>query len=139
MADQLPKAPDQFDRELDFSWIWKFLGAIGLTAVVMFVAMWFMSDFFDKRLADAQPEGSPLLEVGQTTVPPLPHLQVESYTDWAEMRAVQDHENATYGWEDRETGRVRVPVDQAMAEIATHGLPEFAPTGDGTLEGDASR
>ena len=70
MADQLPKSPDQFDRELDFAWIWKFLGVIAGTTVVMFVAMWFMSDFIDKRMADAQPEGSPLLEVGQTTVPP---------------------------------------------------------------------
>jgi hypothetical protein len=64
---------------------------------------------------------------------------VESYTDWAEMKSAQDHELSTYGWEDRETGRVRIPVEEAMAEIATHGLPEFMPTGDGTLEGDASR
>ena len=139
MADQLPKAPDQFDRELDFGWIWKFLGAIGIVSVLMFAAMWFMSDFLDQRLADAQPEGSPLLEVGQTTVPPEPHLQVESYADWAEMKAAQDHELGTYGWEDRGTGRVRVPVEEAMARIADQGLPAFEATGDGTLEGDQSR
>lgn len=134
MAEQLPKSPDQFDRELDFGWIWKFLGVIGGTTVVMFVAMWFLSDVLDQRLADSQPEGSPLLEVGQTTIPPEPHLQAESYADWAEMQTAQDHENATFGWVDRDAGRVRVPVAEAMDRIATEGLPTFEATGDGTLE-----
>ena len=138
MADQLPKAPDQFDRELDFPWIWKFLGAIAALTVVMFVAMWFLSDFLDERPTVARTDSSPLLEAGQTTLPPEPHLQVESYTDWAEMQAAQDHENATYGWVDRDANRVRVPVAEAMDEIARRGLPVFEPTGDGTLpEGEA--
>ena len=80
MAEQLPKTPDQFDRELDFSWIFKFMGVIAVTAIVMFVAMWYLSGYFDQRLADAQPDGSPLLERGQTTVPPKPHLQTEIAT-----------------------------------------------------------
>ena len=133
MAEQLPKAPDQFDRELDFSWIFKFMGVIAVTAIVMFVAMWYMSGFLDQRLADAQPDGSPLLERGQTTVPPEPHLQTESYADWAEMKTAQDHELSTYGWVDRDAGRVRVPVEDAMHRIASEGLPRFEPTGDGTL------
>ena len=135
MADQLPKAPDQFDRELDFAWIWKFMGVIGFVTVAMFVAMWFFSGMLDQRLEAAQPEGSPLLQAGETTVPPMPHLQVESYADWAEMKAAQDHELATFGWVDREAGRVRVPVEEAMAAIAKDGLPVFEPTGDGTLQG----
>ena len=118
MAEQLPKAPDQFDRELDFSWIFKFMAVIAATAVAMFVAMWFMSGFLDQRLAESQPEGSPLLEPGQTTIPPEPHLQTESYTDWAHMRTAQDRELATYGWVDRDAGRVRVPIEDAMNHIA---------------------
>ena len=136
MAEQLPKAPDQFDRELDFAWIWKFLGAIAATTVVMFVAMWFFSGYLDRRLERSQPEGSPLLQTGQTTVPPEPHLQVESYADWSAMKAAQDHELATYGWVDRDAGRVRVPVSKAMDEIARHGIPTFQVTGDGTLQAE---
>jgi len=136
MAEQLPKSPDEFDRELDFGWITKFMLVIGGTAVAMFVAMWFLSGFLDQRLADAQPEGSPLLETGQTTVPPQPHLQIESYADWAEMKAAQDHELATYGWVDREENRVRIPVLDAMDQIAHDGLPVFEATGDGTLSED---
>ena len=34
MAEQLPKTPDQFDRELDFSWIFKFMGVIAVTAII---------------------------------------------------------------------------------------------------------
>lgn len=134
MAEQLPKAPDQFDRELDFGWITKFMIVIGVVTVVAFASMWYLGVFLDQRLADAQPEGSPLLERGQTTLPPLPHLQVQSYADWAAMKAAQDHTLATYGWVDQAEGRVRVPVRDAMAEIAAYGLPTFAATGDGTLD-----
>ena len=139
MADQLPKAPDQFDRELDFPWIWKFLGVIAFVTVAMFVAMWFLSVALDERVGRSQPEASPLLQAGQTTVPPEPHLQVESYTDWAEMQAAQDRQNATYGWVDRDANRVRVPVAEAMDEIARRGLPVFEPTGDGTLQEETAQ
>jgi hypothetical protein len=136
MADQqLPKAPNQFDRELDFPWIIKFLSVIGVVTIVMFVGMWLLTGYLDNRLAEVEAtrDTSPLLAPGQTTVPPKPHLQSEPYGDWARMKAAQDRELSTYGWVDRESGRVRVPVDEAMAEIAEHGLPSFEATGDGTL------
>ncbi|RKZ11913.1 hypothetical protein DRQ53_07095 [bacterium] len=139
MAEQLPKAADQFDRELDFSWITKFMVALVLVTVGAFGTMWLMSTFIDDRMAASQPEGSPLLEPGQTTTPPLPHLQVSSYTDWTEMKAAHDHELATYGWIDQSAGRVRIPITNAMDDIAAHGLPVFEATGDGTLETGGAR
>lgn len=135
MADQLPRTPDQFDRELDFSWILKFMSVIAVVTIVMFFGMWALSGFLDDRLAEveASRDTSPLLQPGETTVPPRPHLQTGSYTDWAAMKAAQDHELATYGWVDRGEGRVRVPVETAMDAIAHDGLPTFEATGDGTL------
>lgn len=133
MAEQLPRTPDQFDRELDFGWITKFMIVLALVTIASFVAMWYMGVFLDHRLADAEPEGSPLLERGVTTIPPLPHLQVESYTAWPAMKSEQDHVLSVYTWEDQSTGRVRIPVEQAMQDIAAHGLPRFKAVGDGTL------
>ena len=135
MAEQLPKAPDQFDRELDFGFIIKFMAVIGAVTIAMFVAMWLLSGFLDERLAavEADRDSSPLLTPGETTVPPRPHLQTESYTDWARMKEEQDRENATYGWVDESDGRVRIPVQEAMDAIARDGLPTFEATGDGTL------
>ena len=133
MADQLPKAPDQFDRELDFGWMGKaMLGIVAIT-IAAFVGIWLFSGVLEDYLARGDEQSSPLFAPGQTTVPPKPHLQIESYTDWTEMKSAQDHELNSYGWVDRGEGRVRVPVQDAMDQIAAHGLPNFEATGDGTL------
>ena len=133
MADQLPKAPDQFDRELDFSWMGKAMLSIVLITIVAFLGIWPFSGALRNYLARGDKQSSPLLAPGQTTLPPEPHLQIESYTDWSEMKAAQDHELNSYGWVAESQGRVRVPVQDAMDQIAAHGLPNFEATGDGTL------
>lgn len=135
MAEQLPQRPDEFDRELDFGFIIKFMSVIAAVTVVVFLGMWLLSGFLENRLTriEATVDTSPLLEPGKTTTPPEPHLQTQPYADWAEMEASQNHVLATYGWEDESAGRVRIPVSEAMDEIARHGLPTFEATGDGTL------
>lgn len=136
MAEQLPKAPDQFDRELDFGFITKFMGVIAAVTVAMFFGMWLLSGYLDDQIGKTEAgreDISPLLAPGQTTVPPEPHLQSEPYADWAHMKAEQDHILATFGWVERGDGRVHIPVTDAMADIAAHGLPTFEATGDGTL------
>jgi hypothetical protein len=133
MADQLPKAPDQFDRELDFGWMTRAMLVIVVVMIVAFFGIWQLSGLLKSHLAAGDEETSPLLAPGQTTQPPEPHLQVESYADWAEMKSAQDRELRSYSWVDKKEGRVRIPVQAAMEQIALHGLPSFEATGDGTL------
>ena len=133
MADQLPRSPDQFDRELNFRWINRFMIGLTILTVVVFVGLWQLAGPLKNYLASGDAEDSPLLAPGQTALPPEPHLQVESYADWAEMETAQDMELDGYGWVDEREGRVRIPVQEAMDRIATHGLPSFEATGDGSL------
>jgi hypothetical protein len=133
VADQLPESPDQFDRELDFGWINKFMIGLTVLVVVSFVGLWLLSEPLKNYLASGDAEDSPLLAPGQTVLPPQPHLQVESYADWAEMETAQDLELDSYGWVEEGAGRVRIPVQEAMDQIAEHGLPSFESTGDGSL------
>ena len=46
---------------------------------------------------------------------------------------MKEAELAREGWVEEREGRVRIPVQEAMDQIATHGLPSFEATGDGSL------
>jgi len=60
----------------------------------------------------APPEGVPLLQSDETAA-----------QDIKDLRAEEEAHSTTYGWSDRKSGHVRVPIDQAMAEIEKEGLP----------------
>lgn len=62
-----------------------------------------------------------------STTPPGPRLQINEAHDAAEFR---DRETAllnTYGWVDRTTGVVRIPVERAMDLLVERGLPAPPP------------
>jgi hypothetical protein len=55
--------------------------------------------------------------------PPAPRLQVDPPADLAALRATEAAQLSSYGWEDRTTGVVRIPIDRALALTAERGLP----------------
>ncbi len=52
--------------------------------------------------------------------PPPPNLSA--------FRAQEDALLASYGWVDKDLGRVRIPLAEAMRIVAERGLPSFLPT-----------
>jgi hypothetical protein len=52
-----------------------------------------------------------------------PPLLADAPKDLAAMRAEENKILTTYGWTDREAGRVRIPIDRAMALLLERGLP----------------
>lgn len=59
---------------------------------------------------------------------PAPRLQVVPANDMANWRAYEQHELDTYGWVDRGTGVVRIPIDEAIKLTAQRlGKPERRP------------
>ena len=54
---------------------------------------------------------------------PEPRLQVAPQVDRTTMRAHEDEELKTYGWVDRKTGVVRIPIERAMDLLVRKGLP----------------
>jgi hypothetical protein len=57
------------------------------------------------------------------TLPPEPRLQVHPVVDLDRMREEQNAMLNSYGWVDRATGKVRVPIDRAMEMLMQKGLP----------------
>lgn len=59
------------------------------------------------------PKAAPLAP-GPGRVPPMPRLQVAPTTDLDQLRAEQTRQLAQYGWIDPMTGRVHIPIEEAM-------------------------
>jgi hypothetical protein len=53
--------------------------------------------------------------------PPAPRLQSAPRRDLVAYDSAERRQLRTYGWSDRAQGRVRVPIDQAMRQVAAQG------------------
>ena len=72
--------------------------------------------------------GEPLATfVGPGVLPPAPRLQTDPHLDLKRLRAAEDSLLGHYGWVNRDSGLVRIPVDRALAIVADRGLPLHGP------------
>jgi hypothetical protein len=55
--------------------------------------------------------------------PPFPRLQISSRLELQQFRAREDQELTNYGWINRTTGIVRIPIERAMNLVLQKGLP----------------
>ncbi|HEY1604940.1 MAG TPA: hypothetical protein VGF77_05025 [Allosphingosinicella sp.] len=54
-------------------------------------------------------------------LPPAPRLQTAPWRDLAAYEAAERRRLESYGWSDRARGQVRMPVEQAMRQVAAQG------------------
>jgi hypothetical protein len=55
---------------------------------------------------------------------PAPNLVVEPGSDFQPLRSAQEKELNSYGWIDRKSETVRIPIDRAMQLLVERGLPD---------------
>lgn len=67
------------------------------------------------------PAASPF--ASERVLPPEPRLQVNPTVDLNQVRQSQEEILQSYGWVDKATGKVRVPIDRAMDLVLQRGLP----------------
>ncbi len=92
-----------------------------------------------ERGAPRTPPAPPQVKGGEADLRREPPLQVQAPKDLAAMRAEENKILTTYGWTDREAGRVRIPIDRAMALLLERGLPAPAPPVKAPAEPPAKR
>jgi hypothetical protein len=73
----------------------------------------------------------PAITAGQANLPatrlkqfPQPRLEVKPGVSLVQLRAAENADLNSYGWIDRTTGTVRVPIDRAMQLLLDRGLPD---------------
>ncbi|PBB18048.1 hypothetical protein [Mesorhizobium sp. WSM4313] len=55
-----------------------------------------------------------------------PGLQAAPRQDLTAFRAEEDRQLKTLGWVDRNAGIARIPIDDAMWAVVSHGLPDWS-------------
>jgi len=71
---------------------------------------------------------------------PLPRLQIYPVKQWKDFQSAERERLTTYGWMDRSTGAVHIPIDRAIELIAERGVgplpqaPMAVPQGPGAAK-----
>jgi hypothetical protein len=78
--------------------------------------------YFEIREAARVPPAYPLAISRENQLPPEPRLQTNPREDLAELRAKEDEVLMSYGWVDKNTRVVRIPIDEAMKLTLERGL-----------------
>jgi hypothetical protein len=58
----------------------------------------------------------------QPQIPPEPRIEVEPWQQLVNVHAREDHVLSSYAWVDKKDGIVRIPIEQAMDELAKKGV-----------------
>ncbi|MBZ9816234.1 hypothetical protein [Mesorhizobium sp. CA7] len=66
------------------------------------------------------------LPLSANTSPENPDLQTTPQQDLTAFRAEEDRQLKTLGWVDRNAGIARIPIDDAMWAVVSHGLPDWS-------------
>lgn len=92
------------------------------TTVVCQVLVWGMFELFDRQVTREDVPRAPLAApVG--TLPPPPNLLTDEPGNLSTFRHQEDEILSTYGWVDKNSGLVRIPIDRAKALLLQKGLP----------------
>jgi len=59
----------------------------------------------------------------QQQIPPEPRIEVEPWQQLLDVHAREDHVLKSYAWVNKSQGTVRIPINQAIDELAKKGLP----------------
>jgi hypothetical protein len=109
-------------RDVDF----RVVAAAALAVLAAFLAavaaMWPLVAHYARREAERSAPASPLA-AAEPQRPPEPRLQADPAADLAALRASEDARLHGYAWVDRAAGRVRIPIERAMALLAEDGTP----------------
>jgi hypothetical protein len=99
------------------------LFGIALTAVIVGAAV-IASLLIHFKAAEYSRQETPVPRLaGEREATPGPRLQVDANNELRQMRAGEDAVLNSYGWVDKDSGIVRIPIDRAMEILAKKGLP----------------
>src|SRR5262249_29740141 len=110
--------------DADFRWVFRLIVAAGILGIIIWWAVWRFFVDYDNHLAQARRSSFPLAPGPSTALPQVPRLEQLDRMEgdprsnvWKKQR---EHEDtlASYG-ATREKGFVQIPIERAMAYLAT--------------------
>src|SRR5262245_37242265 len=96
------------------------------TAAIIAARFWRFDRSAQKRDARIVEEAG-LQRQEAAIAPPLPRLQVYPVRHWADFQTAERERLETYGWMDRSTGAVHIPIEHAIDLVAERGVGPLPP------------
>jgi hypothetical protein len=123
-----PAVPGYETRDANTSGVLLFIALLATTVVLVLLLAWGLFRHYSVSINNSPPD-SPF--TGVREVPSPPRLQVTPREDLQRILADQQSKLETYGWEDRQAGTVRIPIERAMDLLVQKGLPVATPGSSG--------
>lgn len=99
------------------------LFGIALTAVIVAAAV-ITTLLIHFKAAEQSRQETPVPRLaGEREATPGSRLQVDGNKELRQMRMAEDAVLNSYGWVDKSSGSVRIPIERAMEILAKKGLP----------------
>jgi hypothetical protein len=114
------------DSDVDVWAVGKFGIALVLLSIVALGGLFALFRYFEQAAGGPLPPVSRRYQVDARQRPPAPQLEETPILDLARERAAEDKLLNSYGWVDRASGTVRLPIDRAIDLLAERGLPSRA-------------
>ncbi len=100
-----------------------FAAGVGLFGIIAVALLMSWGAYSASRSLSSSPGSKPLTFTRPDVLPPPPRLQQDPHADLVRLRAAEDSILTTYGWVDRDSGLVRIPIARAMELMVERGLP----------------
>jgi hypothetical protein len=97
-------------------------GLFCLVGVIVILACWGMSHVLTLRYTAREKPAATMAQ--QTEKFPGARLLTQPGSEFGPLHSAQANELNSYGWIDRKSDRVRIPIERAMQLLVERGLPE---------------
>ncbi|MGB9475325.1 MAG: hypothetical protein WCE87_09680 [Candidatus Udaeobacter sp.] len=114
---------DHERKDVDVPSLFAIAFLLFLSCLIIFLVVWGMMHYF-KFHEPTKTAGQPTLPLTSTGEFPKPRLEVRGPVDLTTFRAAEEADLNSYGWINRASGTVRVPIDRAMELLFERGLPD---------------
>jgi hypothetical protein len=102
---------------------------LAIVTVVLAGLVWLLVLFLARTPGDTAQMEFPLAASHEQRLPPEPRLQTNPREDLLTLRETEERLLRSYGWVDKDSGVVRIPIDEAMRLTLERGLPSRTPEG----------
>ena len=110
-------------RDADVINLFMIAGLLILMLVISLLICWGVLHHFNReQTAEQRPAIAPMAR--ETVAFPQPRLLVRPRAEREKFQKGDQAQLETYGWVDRRTGLVRIPIARAMQLLVERGLPE---------------
>jgi hypothetical protein len=132
IPDEKPPGGGHEKNDVSTGAVVKFVVGLAIATVVVQLGMWGLFRLLAWHANSIDRPIPAMVEKSLKRLPPAPHLEDRPLAPRAVLNAQEDARLSSYGWVDKSTGIVHVPIDHAIELLAQRGIAETKGSPGGT-------